>query len=202
MIVSYLHKQPENLNPDTKSDLESENRDNEIYFDFLTVFLKSLATTNPKEKIYLKLFNFSEQEIHHLNSLNKNLTIEKVTYDAKYLKNRNDLETVRHLSLLDLLIEQLQKHEKIIYMDVDILVRGNVQKIYDILDENDITIQTWKTSGKNCDYNTYDCDKAHDGMKLCGGLMAFKNEKALPFLREWRSLISSSNCDWWSVQVH
>lgn len=202
MIISILHKQLQTINVDTRASLDEENRNNEIYFDFLILFLRSLAITNPIEEVYLKLFDFSEKECRLLKTFNKNLIIENYSsIDAKEPKERNDLEKERQLALLCLLVEKAKTNKKIIYMDVDCLVRKDIKGIYNILDQNDLAIQTWKTSGPLYDYANDRSGEVDDNVKLCSGVMAFKGKKALNFLKEWESeLKNQKEISWFTGQ--
>ena len=184
----------------TREELES------LDSKYLVLFLKSLARTNPTKKIHLKLYNFSEEERRSFQDLNQNLTIE--SYE---LKVYDDFEKTRQLLWANLAIEQLQKHDKVILMDVDILIRGDIQKIYSALDEHDVAVQTWKTCGILCDYDTsthyesiYMSGKeiSADAIKICSGVMGLKGSKALQIFKEVRNLIDSSDPDWLSGQLH
>ena len=204
MIVTYLFKQTESFDPEGKQALNSEKRNDDHYYKFLELFLKSLAITNPDREVFLKLYNFTEEECVYFESLNKNLSIENNKIDFSNSKIEDFLKK-HHECYLNLIKEKLIDNEKVIYLDVDCLVRGGLEEIYEILNQNDVTIQTHK----NDPYGDINCQ--HDRSKICAGVMGFKGEKAIKFIREWQDMYKNMKIDvntndghsspsWWTCQ--
>jgi len=208
MIISYLYKQPDHLN---HIQVKRANGNNICYFGFLETFLESLAVTNPQEKVFLRLFNFSEEQCEHLKNLhrtksgNETLTLEKREVDMSSWKTTGDFEKARQLTHITLPLEKLDADKRgVIYMDVDCLVRGSLSEMYNHLSSCGATMQTWRTYGARCDYQLSKADliDCRDEAKMCGGVMGFRGAGGRAFLEEWgKRYHQERKFDWWTIQL-
>ena len=169
MIILYLHKRPKSLNLG-ELDKPNKYRDNESYHIFLKMLLESLNITNPNREVTLKLVNHTEEEINKFRTCHEKLIIERE--DISYQEmGKYEYIYFWHMFRLKFFKEQLNKHGKIIHLDIDMIVREDIQEIYDILEEYDFTVihrgarvPSWK--------------------KQNGGVYGFSGERALNYLEE------------------
>ena len=158
------------------------------YLKYLRTLLKSLSLTNPNIKIYLTLVNIKPKNKIKASLMRIFKDIDFTFIDKKFKKSHHlkaFCANYRPHAIYELLNEG---HKKILYVDVDSLIRKNLDKAYDLNDHFDIKIHL-----RNEDDPRF---------KVAAGVILVNNTPAsLKFFRSWSENILKLETVWFADQI-
>jgi len=172
VIITYLHKLPDGLKvPENHFWSADKNRNNEAYLAWLEILLKSIQATNPDRKVLIKATNFLPEEIARVKMWNRNLIVEEDSANFTDLSaNQYILYYLRYR--LSFIKEKIQEYNKVIFVDVDTIIRKDIQPIYDMLDKSDFIIRDPDGAARR------------GGVGPNAGVMGFSGRRASLFIEE------------------
>jgi len=111
--------------------------DEKYFFSEGQYLLKSLYIHNTKLMIVLVIVNAGKKTIDFIKNKHKNVLIEEKRINNEYYSFK-DLMCCYRMLVLD---ELMQKYDdSILYLDSDVVIRGNLDKLANIIDSYDLSV--------------------------------------------------------------